>query len=85
MRTFNAIINPSQAAILAVGAAQRRVLPKSSTTAPADGGGEYRVGTVMSATLSCDHRVVDGATMARFSNLWKDYIENPLKLVADLK
>ena len=34
---------------------------------------------------SGDHRVVDGATMARFSNLWKDYLENPRKMLVDMK
>ena len=79
VRTFNAIINPPQAAILAVGAAERRVLP--DVAAGDDGGDPYRVATVMSATLSCDHRVVDGAVGAQWLAEFKGLLERPLTML----
>ena len=39
----------------------------------------------MSVSWSADHRVIDGATVARFSNLWKSYLENPSLMTLDLK
>ena len=78
VRAFNAIINPPQAAILAVGAAERRVLANSAT---ADGGDPYRVATIMSATLSCDHRVVDGAVGAQWLAEFKSLLERPLTML----
>ena len=70
IRSFSAIINPPQAGILAVGAAERRVLPA------ADGAG-YRQSIVVATTLSCDHRVVDGAVGATWLAAFKGYLENP--------
>ena len=58
IKNFSAIINPPQATILAVGAGEQRVIVKDG--APA-------VATMMSVTLSCDHRAVDGALGARAS------------------
>lgn len=40
---------------------------------------------IMNVSWSADHRVIDGATMCRFSNLWKEYLENPCRMVLDLK
>ena len=40
---------------------------------------------IMNVSWSADHRIIDGATMARFSNLWRDYLENPASMVLDLK
>lgn len=57
VREFTAIINPPQAAILAVGKSEQRVVVEE---------GEMRVGERMTVTLSCDHRVIDGAVGARF-------------------
>jgi pyruvate dehydrogenase E2 component (dihydrolipoamide acetyltransferase) len=69
---FAAIINPPQATILAVGAATRR---------PVVVGEEIRIGTRMDCTLSCDHRVVDGAVGARLLAAFRDLIETPLRLL----
>ena len=40
---------------------------------------------IMQVSWSADHRVIEGATMARFSNLWKSYLENPTSMILDLK
>jgi pyruvate dehydrogenase E2 component (dihydrolipoamide acetyltransferase) len=69
VREFAAIINPPQSSILAVGAAQRRPVER------ADGG--VRFATQMTVTLSCDHRVVDGALGARLLAAFKAVIESP--------
>ncbi len=69
---FSAIINPPQAAILAVGAGEKRAVVK---------GDELKIATVMSATLSTDHRVVDGALGAEFLQTLKGLIEEPLGLL----
>jgi pyruvate dehydrogenase E2 component (dihydrolipoamide acetyltransferase) len=72
VESFAAIINPPQATILAVGAATRR---------PVVVGEEIRVGTRMDCTLSCDHRVVDGAVGARLLAAFRSLIEAPLRLL----
>ncbi|WP_371648858.1 dihydrolipoamide acetyltransferase family protein [Streptomyces mirabilis] len=69
---FTAVINPPQAAILAVGAAQ---------TQPVIRDGELAVGTTMALTLSIDHRVLDGATAAAFLADLKTLLEHPLGIV----
>lgn len=71
---FTAIINPPQACILAVGAAQKRVLPNENATGESD---KFRVANVLTVTLSSDHRVVDGADAAVWGQHFKKYIENP--------
>ena len=70
---FLAIINPPEAAILAVGAVTRR---------PVATDGEVRIAAMMKATLSVDHRVADGAEAGRFMQALKKLLENPLHLVA---
>ncbi len=70
--SFSAIINPPQAAILAVGSGQKRAVVK---------GGELAVATVMTCTLSADHRVIDGALGAAFMAELKRIIEDPLSLM----
>jgi pyruvate dehydrogenase E2 component (dihydrolipoamide acetyltransferase) len=70
---FTAVINPPEAAILAVGA----MTPK-----PVVRGGEVVVRQIMRVTMSCDHRVVDGATGAQFLQTFKKILENPLYLLA---
>eukprot|EP00499_Haloplacidia_sp_CaronLabIsolate_P010349 CAMPEP_0196770918 /NCGR_PEP_ID=MMETSP1104-20130614/1403_1 /TAXON_ID=33652 /ORGANISM="Cafeteria sp., Strain Caron Lab Isolate" /LENGTH=506 /DNA_ID=CAMNT_0042141033 /DNA_START=40 /DNA_END=1560 /DNA_ORIENTATION=+ len=77
IKQFSAIINPPQACILAVGAAERRVLPNEQP----DAMDPYRIATVMSVTLSCDHRVVDGAVGAQWLQAFKKYLENPLRML----
>jgi pyruvate dehydrogenase E2 component (dihydrolipoamide acetyltransferase) len=69
---FTAIINPPEAAILAVGA----MTPK-----PVVRDNEIAVRQMMRATMSCDHRVIDGATGAKFLQTFKKILENPLFLV----
>ena len=71
---FTAVINPPEAAILAVGAAG----PEPVVTAD----GELEVRQVLRLTLSIDHRAVDGATGARFLAQLKDVLEQPLRIVA---
>ncbi len=68
VREFSAIINPPQSCILAVGAGEERAVVKE---------GEVAVATVMSCTLSVDHRAVDGALGAEFLQCIKHYIEQP--------
>ncbi len=70
---FDAIINPPHAAILAVGAGVKKPIVK---------GGAVVVGTVMSVTLSVDHRVIDGALGAQLLQAIKDNLENPLAMLA---
>ncbi len=73
VRTFSAIINPPQAAILAVGAAERRVVPDATPGAAVP----YKASTILCATLSCDHRVVDGAVGAQWLAAFKGFLEHP--------
>ena len=71
---FIAIINPPEAAILAVGAVTRR---------PVAAAGEVRIAPLMKTTLSVDHRVADGAQAGRFLQEFKKLLENPVNLLAD--
>ncbi len=71
---FIAIINPPEAAILAVGAVTRR---------PVAVAGEVRIASLMKTTLSVDHRVADGAQAGRFMQEFKKLLENPVNLLAD--
>ena len=73
IRQFAAIINPPQAAILAVGAAERRPV--------VDDNGDLKAATVMTVTLSADHRVVDGAVGARWLAAFRTLIENPVRIL----
>ena len=76
IREFAAVINPPHGAILAVGKGEKR--PVVRTT---DNGDELAIATVMSVTLSCDHRVVDGAVGARWLNAFQQRLENPLSML----
>ncbi|WP_415920249.1 pyruvate dehydrogenase complex dihydrolipoamide acetyltransferase [Tateyamaria sp. SN6-1] len=71
---FDAIINPPHAAILAVGAGVKKPVVGDD--------GEVTVATVMSTTLSVDHRVIDGALGANLLNAIKDNLENPMSMLA---
>jgi len=68
VKQFDAIINPPQGAILAVGGGEPRAVVEN---------GELAVATVMTLSLSSDHRVIDGAVAAQFLQLLKQFIENP--------
>ncbi len=72
IKEFAAIINPPQSMILAVGTAEQRPVVKD---------GALAVATMMSCTLSVDHRVVDGALGARFLQAFKGLIEDPLTML----
>jgi pyruvate dehydrogenase E2 component (dihydrolipoamide acetyltransferase) len=72
IRDFTAVINPPHAAILAVGAGEQRVIVKNGAVAQA---------TVMTVRLSCDHRVFDGATGARWLASFKGFIEDPMTMM----
>ena len=68
IKNFNAIINPPQSMILAVGKAEPRAVVSNN---------EITISNLMTVTLSCDHRAVDGALGAQWLNKFKDFIENP--------
>lgn len=72
IKDFCAVINPPQGAILAIGAGEQRPVVKD---------GALAVATVMSCTLSVDHRVVDGAVGAEFLAAFKKLIEDPLTML----
>ena len=72
VKQFAAVINPPHATILAVGAGEQRVIVRK---------GEMVIATVMSVTLSTDHRCVDGALGAELLQAFKGYIENPMGML----
>ena len=72
VKDFAAVINPPHATILAVGAGEPRVVVKN---------GQPAVATVMSVTLSTDHRAVDGALGAELLQAFKGYIEKPMAML----
>ena len=72
IKEFTAIINPPEAAIFAVGAAAPTAIVKD---------GEVVVRNVMNVTMSCDHRVIDGATGAKFLQTFKQMLENPVLML----
>jgi pyruvate dehydrogenase E2 component (dihydrolipoamide acetyltransferase) len=73
IKEFSAIVNPPHATILAVGAGEQRAVVKN---------GQLAVATVMTVTLSTDHRTVDGALGAELIQTFKKMIENPLAMLA---
>ncbi|XP_071372092.1 dihydrolipoyllysine-residue acetyltransferase component of pyruvate dehydrogenase complex, mitochondrial isoform X5 [Centroberyx affinis] len=74
IKNFSAIINPPQACILAVGGSEKRLLP-------ADNEKGFDVASVMSVTLSCDHRVVDGAVGAQWLAEFRKFLEKPVTML----
>jgi pyruvate dehydrogenase E2 component (dihydrolipoamide acetyltransferase) len=72
VRDFAAVINPPHGGILAVGAGEQRPVVKN---------GALAIATVMSCTLACDHRVVDGAVGAQFLAAFKKLVEDPLTML----
>lgn len=69
---FTAIVNPPDACILAVGGSKETVIVEN---------GEMKPGHVMKVTLSCDHRVVDGVTGAKFLQTFQELLEEPVRLL----
>ncbi|MDR7229637.1 pyruvate dehydrogenase E2 component (dihydrolipoamide acetyltransferase) [Caulobacter sp. BE264] len=72
IKSFASIINEPQGAIMSVGAGEQRPVVKN---------GQLAVATVMTVTLTCDHRVVDGSVGAKFLAAFKPLIEEPLTLI----
>ena len=72
IKTFASIINEPQGCIMSVGAGEKRAVVK---------GDQIVVANVMSITLTCDHRVVDGAVGARFLSVFRGLIEEPLTMI----
>ncbi len=72
IQEFTAIINPPEAAIIAVGGAAEKAVVRN---------GEIVIRSMMNVTMSCDHRVVDGATGAKFLQTFKQMLENPAMML----
>ncbi len=72
IKEFTAIINPPEAGILAIGAAAQMPVVRD---------GEIVVRSIMNVTMSCDHRVIDGATGAKFLQTFKQMLENPILML----
>ncbi|MBU6298502.1 MAG: pyruvate dehydrogenase complex dihydrolipoamide acetyltransferase [Alphaproteobacteria bacterium] len=72
IKDFTAVINPPHAGILAVGAGEQRAVVVN---------GKVEVATVMTVTMSCDHRVIDGAAGAHFLQVFKQYVEEPAMML----
>jgi pyruvate dehydrogenase E2 component (dihydrolipoamide acetyltransferase) len=72
IREFSAVINPPHATILAVGAGEKRPVVRDGALAAA---------TIMTVTLSTDHRAVDGALGAELLQAFKGFIENPMGML----
>jgi pyruvate dehydrogenase E2 component (dihydrolipoamide acetyltransferase) len=72
IQAFDAVINPPHATILAIGVGEKR---------PVVVGNDIKVATVMSCTLSCDHRAVDGAVGAELANAFRLLIEDPVRML----
>ena len=70
--SFTAIVNPPDACIMAIGGIKEVPVVREGQIVP---------GNVMMVTLSCDHRVVDGATGAAFLQTFKTYMENPVTML----
>jgi len=74
IKQFDAVINPPQGCILAIGAGEKRPIVE---------GDDIRVATVMSCTLSVDHRAIDGVVGSEFLAAFKHYLTNPILMLAE--
>ena len=72
IKQFTGVINPPHAGILAVGAGEQRAVVRN---------GKIDIATMMSVTMSCDHRVIDGATGARFLDAFRQFVEEPAAML----
>jgi pyruvate dehydrogenase E2 component (dihydrolipoamide acetyltransferase) len=72
IKDFTAVINPPQSAILAVGTGEERAVVRD---------GKIVAATIMSVTMSCDHRVIDGATGSRYLQTFKTFVEEPASML----
>ncbi|GBE43223.1 MAG TPA: pyruvate dehydrogenase complex dihydrolipoamide acetyltransferase [Rhizobiales bacterium] len=72
IKSFDAVINPPHSSILAVGAGEKRPVITNNS---------IEIATIMSCTLSCDHRVIDGALGARLLDAFKGFIEEPVTML----
>ena len=68
IKNFTAIINPPQSMILAIGKAEKRPIVENE---------EIKIASIMTVTLSCDHRIIDGAIGSEWLKVFKENIENP--------
>lgn len=75
IKHFAAVINPPQSCILAVGSSEKRVIATENKENP------YNTAEFVSVTLSCDHRVVDGAIGSQWLQKFKEYMEDPTKML----
>jgi pyruvate dehydrogenase E2 component (dihydrolipoamide acetyltransferase) len=73
IKQFDAVINPPQALIVAVGAGEKRCVVENDT---------MQIATVMTATGSFDHRAIDGAVGAEFMAAFQRVVEQPLRMLA---
>nr|XP_057943423.1 dihydrolipoyllysine-residue acetyltransferase component of pyruvate dehydrogenase complex, mitochondrial [Doryrhamphus excisus] len=74
VKNFSAIINPPQSCILAVGGSEKRLMPSDNERG-------FDVASMMSVTLSCDHRVVDGAVGAQWLTEFRKFLEKPVTML----
>ncbi len=72
IKHFTGVINPPHAGLLAVGAGEQRAIVRD---------GKIEIATTMTVTMSCDHRVIDGATGARFLEAFKQFVEEPAAML----
>ena len=75
VESFTAIINPPQSCILAIGGTEKKLILDESSEKG------FKQVSVMKVTMSCDHRVVDGAVGASWLKAFKNYLESPLSLM----
>jgi pyruvate dehydrogenase E2 component (dihydrolipoamide acetyltransferase) len=72
IKDFTAVINPPQSTILAIGTGEERAMVRN---------GKLEIATIMSVTMSCDHRAIDGALGAQFITAFKTLVENPVMMI----